>query len=144
MAGLLDIAPPEALTETIDIRGTPLTVRGLRNREWAALLNRFPHLRKRQGESDSAAANGIDEDLALASLDAIAPVIAAGLGQCGDNKTEELIAERLSDLEQGRVFAVIMRLTLPAPSPLADAPAAAGDESRPETATAYTPGSSSG
>lgn len=124
MTGLLDIAPPEARTETIDIRGTALTVRGLRNREWAALLSRFPHLRQRAGEGDEA----LDEDRALASLEAIPPVIAAGLGKIGDDKTEALIAERLSDEEQASVFAAVMRLTMPAPGPLADAPAAAGED----------------
>lgn len=136
MAGLLDIAPPEARTETIDIRGTLLEVRGLRNREWAIVLNRFPQLRRREGEEGGGKPGGtVDEDSALASLDAIVPVIAAGLGKIGDRETEAQILERLSDEEQGRLFAAIMRLTLPAPGPLADAPAAAGDGSEPGTTT---------
>lgn len=138
MTGLLDIAPPEARTETIDIRGTALTVRGLRNREWAVILNRFPHLRRREGEETQG--GPLDEERALASLDAIPPVIAAGLGKIGDRETEAQIVERLSDEEQAKVFAAVMRLTLPDPVPLAEAPAPAGAGSEPgATTTAPTP-----
>lgn len=120
MPSLLDIAPPEIAAERIDIRGTELEVRGIRNREWALLLRRFPELRKQ-----AAGLTIPEEDMAVASIEIMPAVIAAGLGNTGDEKTETLIAERLTDAEQAEVFGAIMRLTNP-PSPLAESPAPAG------------------
>jgi hypothetical protein len=122
MPGLLDIAPPEISVERVDIRGTELEVRGIRNREWAMLLRRFPELRKQ-----AAGGSVSDEDMAVASIEIMPAVIAAGLGNTGDAKTEALIAERLTDAEQAEVFGAVMRLTNP-PSPLAESPAGAGRE----------------
>src|SRR5688572_21690040 len=118
MPGLLDIAPPEIAAERINVRGTELEVRGIRNREWALLLRRFPELRKQ-----AAGIAVSEEDMAVASIEIMPVVIAAGLGSAGDAKTETLIAERLTDAEQAEVFSVVMRLTNP-PSPLAESPAA--------------------
>ena len=118
MPSLLDIAPPEIAAERINIRGTEIEVRGIRNREWAALLRRFPELRKQ-----AAGLTIPEEDMAVASIEIMPAVIAAGLGNAGDDKTEALIAERLTDAEQAEVFNAIMRLTNP-PAPLAGSPAA--------------------
>lgn len=120
MPSLLDIAPPEIAAERVNIRGSELEVRGIRNREWAALLRRFPELRKQ-----AAGITVPEEDMAVASIEIMPAVIAAGLGNTGDEKTEALIAERLSDAEQAEVFGVIMRLTNP-PAPLAESPAVVG------------------
>lgn len=136
MPGLLDIAPPEILAERIDIRGTELEVRGIRNREWAALLRRFPELRKQ--------AAGIavpEEDMAFVSIEVMPAVIAAGLGNIGDAKTETLICERLTDAEQAEVFGAVMRLTNP-PPPLAESPVAAGQANGQATIATPTPSSS--
>lgn len=130
MPGILDIAPPEIAVERISIRGKELEVRGIRNREWAALLRRFPELRKQ-----AAGIAVSEEDMAVASIEIMPVVIAAGLGNSGDEKTETLIAERLSDAEQAEVFGAIMRLTNP-PSPLAGGPAAeAGQDDNGQAAT---------
>lgn len=129
MPGLLDIAPPEIAAERIDIRGTELEVRGIRNRDWAALLRRFPELRKQ-----AAGIAVTEEDMAVASIEVMPAVIAAGLGNLGDAKTEALIVERLTDAEQAEVFGAVMRLTNP-PSPLAESPAAAGQKHNGQDAT---------
>lgn len=134
MTGLLDIAPPEARTEVIDIRGKALEVRGLRKREYVAVLHRFPSFRRPADENDF--------DAAVANLDIMAPIVAAGLGKIGDRETEANLLERLSDDELEQVFNTVMRLTLPSPSPLAETPAAAGEESAnqpPETPTPPSP-----
>lgn len=130
MPSILDIAPPEIAVERINIRGKDLEVRGIRNREWAALLRRFPELRKQ-----AAGIAVSEEDMAVASIEIMPVVIAAGLGASGDEKTETLIAERLSDAEQAEVFGAIMRLTNP-PPPLAGSPAAeAGQDGNGQAAT---------
>ncbi len=129
MPGLLDIAPPEIAAETFEFRGGSLTVRGIRNREWAMLLRRFPELRKQ--------AAGIavpEEDMAAASIEVMPAVIAAGAGNIGDEAIEGLIVERLTDAEQAEVFGTIMRLTHP-PLPLAESPVAAGQANGKTTAT---------
>lgn len=132
MPGILDIAPPEVTTETIDIRGTLIEVRGIRNRDWAGLLRRFPALR--------AQVFGItipDEEMAVSSIEVMPAVIAAGLVEKAD---EVAVVERLSDAEQSAVFATIMRLTMP-PAPLAESPAPAGQDAGPAETTSPTPSS---
>lgn len=120
MPSLLDIAPPEVVAESVTIRGTEIEVRGLRNREWAALLKRFPELRKQ-----AAGLMVPEEDMAVASIDIMPAVIAAGIIDRENAITEADIAERLTDAEMARVFGVIMLLTNP-PAPLAESPAVAG------------------
>ena len=128
MPGLLDIAPPEIAAECVEIRGTPLRVRGIRNREWALLLRRFPVLQKQAvGMAVS------EEDMAVASIEVMPAVIAVSLGEA-----EHDVAERLSDAEQAELFGVIMRLTNP-PGPLAGSPAAAGQAGNGKATTSPTP-----
>lgn len=109
MPGLLDIAPPEIVTAHFEIRGGSIDVRGIRNREWAMLLQRFPELRPALGGGAAPT-----EDVVLSAIDGLFPaIIAAGLGNCGDKKTETLIRQRLSEPEQMAVFSTIMELTAP-------------------------------
>lgn len=115
MPSILDIAPPEIAAETINIRGSALQVRGIRNREWAGLMRRFPELRKQAAGMLIPA-----EEMAVLSLELTPAAIALVLGQ-----PEDVIDERFSDAEQVQIFNVIMRLTNP-PSPLAESPAKAG------------------
>lgn len=138
MPGLLDIAPPELLTEVLDIRGVQLEIRGLSEREWVRLLHRFPQLRKRSAEAEPASVESGD-DQALANLDVLAPVIAAGLGKIADNETEAEIGKRLTFAEQMTVFNAVIRLTVGPPSPLPKAPAAAGEESASQPTATPTP-----
>lgn len=120
MPGLLDIAPPEIAAERFDIRGGYLEVRGIRNREWAVLLRRFPDLMRQQPEGAD-----VDPEM-LDRMDTMIPaVIAAATGACGDAGIEAAIAERLTEAEQQHIFGVVMRLTNP-PPPLAGSPVAAG------------------
>lgn len=120
MPSILDIAPPEIATERFEIRGGAVEVRGLRNREWAALLRRFPDLLRQQTADGEANPDFLDR------MESILPaVIAAAVGACGDAESEKAIAERLTEPEQAQIFAAIMRLTNP-PSPLAESPAPAG------------------
>lgn len=138
MPGLLDIAPPEIAIERFEIRGGFVEVRGLRNREWAALLRRFPDLMRQQ-----ASGNGeVDPDM-LDRLGQIMPaVIAAGAGACGDEGSEAAISERLSEDEQQQIFNAVMRLTNP-PAPLAGGPAAeAGQAESGKATTTPRPSSS--
>lgn len=137
MPGILDIAPPEISTETFEIRGGSIEVRGLRNREWAALLRRFPELRQQQ----IAAAEDLSPEM-VDRMEAVMPaVIAAAAGTCGDENIEAAIADRLTESEQVAVFSAVMRLTMP-PAPLAGSPVAAGQEGGEQAATA-TPRASS-
>lgn len=107
MPGILDIAPPEIVTERIEIRGGTIEVRALRQRELAALRFRF---------------GAVDEQTAL---DAVAATIAAALGQLGNKEIEKAVYDNLTDEELAEVWNVVMRLTSP-PSPLAESPAVAG------------------
>lgn len=137
MPSILDIAPPEISAERVNIRGTELEVRGIRNREWAMLLRRFPVLQKQ------AAGGTVDpEEMTVASIEIMPAVIAAGLGNTGDQQTEDAIAERLSDAEQAEVFGVIMRLTNP-PDPLAASPVVAAGQGANGAATTQPRPSSS-
>ena len=133
MPGLLDIAPPEVVSERVNIRGTELEVRGIRNREWAALLKRFPELRKQ-----AAGLAVSEEDMAAVSIELMPAVIVAGIIDAEHVITEAAVAERLTDAEQAEVFSVIMRLTNP-PAPLAESPVAAGRGANGATTTTPRP-----
>lgn len=137
MPGLLDIAPPEIATERFEIRGGHVEVRGIRNKEWAALLRRFPDLMRQQ-----VSGNGeVDPDMLDRLCEIMPPVIAAAAGACGDAGSEAAIAERLTESEQQQIFNAIMRLTNP-PSPLAESPVAAGQSNGKAATTSPTPSSS--
>lgn len=138
MGDIFDIAPPELLAEVVDIRGTQLEIRGLSEREWVRLLRRFPQLRNRSAKPEPASVESGD-DQALANLDILAPVIAAGLGKIADNETEAEIAKRLTFVEQMNVFNAVIRLTVGPPSPLPEAPVAAGEESASQSTATPTP-----
>lgn len=114
MPSLLDIAPPEIVSERVTIRGTEIEIRGIRNRGWAVLMRRFPVLRQQMAGTTIP-----DDELAVASMEVMPAVIAAGLVE---KVAEEDIADRLTDAEQSELFAAIMRLTNP-PAPLAESPA---------------------
>lgn len=122
MPGILDIAPPEIVTERFEIRGGYLEVRALRNREWAMLSRRFPDVIRDRGLAvgDDLAPETIDR------MDALMPaVIAAAAGTCGDEDIEAAIVERLTEPERTAIFNAVMRLTN-TPAPLAGSPVAAG------------------
>lgn len=125
MPGILDIAPPEIITERFDIRGDYVEVRALRNREWAVLLRRFPHLRQQLA---GAAEEPPDP---VTAIEMIPAVVAAGLVLEGVEATKKIseieiaVSKNLSDEEQKQLCDAIMRLTN-TPAPLAGSPVEAG------------------
>lgn len=108
MPGLLDIAPPEIVRETVHIRGGTLELRGLSAAELAQLMHRFPEIGKATAGADMAA-----DALVLRGAEATVAAIAAALDKLGDADTEAEIMRRLSLPERQQVFDMIMRLTMP-------------------------------
>lgn len=108
MPSLLDVAPPEIATEIVDIAGTPIEVRGIDARGIAALMKRFPSLRRiAAGREDD---ESLDEDAAEANGKAQIAAIAAGLVE----PVPEDVIERNTNLaERAELFDAIMRLTNP-------------------------------
>lgn len=131
MTGLLDIAPPEVTQEEVDIRGTKLVLRGITNLEMARLYKRFPvfakqisgETRRREllaiptltaGQAAELARLAIaPEDDLSCSLEMRPAMIAAGLGELGNEEVEAGVSERLSEAEQLTILAVVLRLTRP-------------------------------
>lgn len=100
MVGLIDIAPA-----TEQVAG--VTVYGVSARGIAHLLATFPELRKLM----SGVAVEAEALIALAP-DAVAAIIAAGVGKPGDADTEAL-ADRLPVDAQADFLGTILRLTMP-------------------------------
>jgi len=121
MPGLLDIAAPEITSEEVEIRGTKLVVRGLRARETAALLKRFPVMAKQAAKAEVDAGDAL-----VNSLESTPAIIAAGLGKLGDADTEALIEDRLSTEEKTELITAITRLTGGKETAPLAAPVAAG------------------
>lgn len=112
-SSIFDIAP--AAAQTVTIRGTPLELQPLGNKEMMDVMRRFPSLRK--------LINGGQRDDAASALEAMPALIAAALGQCGDGSVEAAIAERLSFAEQGQIFGIVMGTSMPEgdkPAPLVE------------------------
>jgi len=104
MAGLIDIAPA---AETVPIRGTAITVTGIGAHGIAALLQRFPDLRKMMSGME------IDtDDLVAMGGDVVAAVLAAGTGAAGD-EAAEVAAAGLSIDEQMDLLGAVMKVTMP-------------------------------
>ena len=94
MANLLDIVSGSTVVE---IRGTPIEVRGLNPEEIALVLSRFPSIRKLM-ETRKA-----DDDLAPSMIRALPAVIAIATGFPGDQKHEDA-AKRLPAGDQLTIF----------------------------------------
>jgi hypothetical protein len=128
---LLDIAPPEVASEKVDIRGTKLSVRAISNLEMAVLYKRFPVFAKQvasdarrlellaipkltEGQAAELDRLTVLPEDGLACDAEMRPVmIAASLGELGNEKFEAGVSERLSKEEQSGVLSVVMRLTYP-------------------------------
>jgi|SRR5215831_1720158 len=103
MVSLLDIAP---LQESVSVNGATVEVVGIGARGIVSLLQRFPALQKlTTGTFDAAA-------LWEVAPDAIAAIIAAGVGKIGDHETEESV-DRLPLGAQMDLLVAIMKLTMP-------------------------------
>jgi hypothetical protein len=104
VVGLLDIAPTG---QDVPFRDGTLRVRGVGAKGLSRLFSRFPDLAKMvQG-------GGIDVGALLAlGGDAIAAVIAEGLGQPGDEATEAKVDDLTFD-EVADLLEAILRQTMP-------------------------------
>lgn len=105
MVGLVDIAPR---SETVMVGDVAVPVSGVSARGVAYLLSKFPELRKLMSGGDDNTADA----LMKIAPDAIAAIIAAGIGKPGDAE-EEAAADRLPLEPQTDLLAAILRLTLP-------------------------------
>lgn len=107
MPSLLDIAPPEINSDTVEIRGVPLTVHGVTAAQWAELYRRFPELRA------VVAGRQTDSTNVIPAFEGQVALIAAGLGNPGDAETENQIIDRLTSEDQRALVEGILRLSLP-------------------------------
>ncbi|RUW73686.1 hypothetical protein, partial [Mesorhizobium sp. M2A.F.Ca.ET.067.02.1.1] len=101
MVGLLDIAP---LTEKVSVGGKSLVVYGVSASGLVSLIARFPEIRMLM--------NGKEVDVgSLMTIggDAIAAIIAAGIGLPGDEK-QEAAAARLPLEIQADILAAIIKV----------------------------------
>ena len=104
MAGLLDIAPA---VDTVDVRGAAIEVFGVSAKGFTVLLGRFPELRMMMAGREVE----VDRLMEMGG-DAVAAIIAAGIGHPGD-KDQEAAASRLGVDIQADFLAAIIRLTFP-------------------------------
>ena len=106
MPSLLDIAPPDLMAEEVEIRGTKLKVQGVTGEGWMLLYAR--HLVLRQLVSGR-----IDDLPPAETFAAQVALVAAGLGQIGDEDTERLVMDRLTRAELGLLTEAVIRLSMP-------------------------------
>ncbi|TIN41400.1 MAG: hypothetical protein E5Y10_22935 [Mesorhizobium sp.] len=104
MVGLLDIAP---LTERVSVGGAKVEVFGVSAKGIVSLLSRFPEARMLMTGKDV----GVDKLMQMGG-DAIAAIIAAGIGFPGD-EAQEQAAGRLSVEAQADLLTAILKVTLP-------------------------------
>lgn len=107
MVGLVDITPK---SEVVMVDDTPVAVSGISARGVAYLLSKFPDLRKLM--SGQPVGDDIADAVMRVAPDAIAAIIAAGVGKPGDSE-QEAAADRLPLEPQADLLAAILRLTLP-------------------------------
>jgi hypothetical protein len=104
MVGLIDIAPR---TETVDVDGVAVEVRGISAAGVASILARFPEIRMLMSGRE------VDADRIFAiGGNAVAAIIAAGCGYPGDADAER-VAGTLHVEAQADILEVVLRLTLP-------------------------------
>lgn len=122
MSQLDAIAPRKIATESLTVHdGTAIELRGLSVRDIAMLIRRFPAFATALRDSQM---NGNPEELAvyLANedlIDMLPAIVAAGLDEAGDARTETLVSERLEIEDQKAALDIIMNLTRAAARPLA-------------------------
>lgn len=108
MPSLLDVAPPEILRKTVDIRGTPVDVQGIPGVVWQELYAKYPTLGK---IVQTGSADGVTNQ--AEGILATAAVIAAGTGHHGE-VAHQAAAARLSSEEQAKLLEACMQLSYPA------------------------------
>lgn len=102
MTGLLDIAPA---SEVVNVRGSEVTVSAISITDIAAILKRFPDVRK-----VLAGRNITVESLFELVPEAIIAVIAAGAGHAGNEEAEKKVAS-LSIDDQFALLTAIFKIT---------------------------------
>ena len=107
MSDLLDIAPATSVEVVKVAGGRRVTVRGLRINDVATIAARFPHVA-------ALFAAGSDNVMALFSALGVAavPVIAAGCGHLGDEKSERIV-DTFNLEDQLKLFKAVFWLTFP-------------------------------
>lgn len=106
MPSILDIAPPELSAETKVIRGVPLNLQGIPADQWAVLYSRFPAMRL------VVVGGAFTSDQNIELLKAQLALIAAGMGQLGNDDIERAVLERLTPDERQDIAQTIMKLSV--------------------------------
>ena len=114
MVGLADIVP---LTESVNIRGKKLTVRGISGEDLNVLQRRFPMIDKLLSGNFEIS---VREELASVGPEIIGAIIAAGFGKIGDDK-EEKAARVLTLNDQILLVEPIIIATFPGVRPFVQA-----------------------
>lgn len=111
MSDLLDIVPitSRAVVRIDDVR---YVVRGIKIKEMAAIVARFPALKKIAGGGALTNEDFIGQ-MIIACGEAAAPIIAAALGHVGDPEYEQRIDNNLLVEQQLMFIQEIMALTFP-------------------------------
>ena len=108
MASLLDIVPATSI-EVVRINGERFVVHGLRVPALASIVARFPDLAFLLG----GAATGVGTAKIIEQLGAATgPIIAAGIGELGNEKTEKIASDLFAE-HQLELVAAIFRVTFP-------------------------------
>lgn len=110
MVSIIEIAPPEE-GRKVSVLGEEIEVFAVRNRAWATLARRFPDLKRTiAGISVSI------EDQKISGMETAPAIIAAGLGQLGDEKTEAAIDRLPLDAQMALLRAVMEQSYPPDPT----------------------------
>jgi hypothetical protein len=104
MSSLIELA---ALTTTVKVMGKDITVHGISAGGFAQLLHRFPALGKAMSGGGFK-----QEELIKAAPDAVAALIAAGCGDPGNKKAED-VAGKLPLEAQLDLITATLKLTFP-------------------------------
>jgi hypothetical protein len=108
MPSLTDLVRPELTAKDIETSAGPLTVRGIKAKEWAQLYSTHPILRfivsGRKPEGDN---------IVIESMHAQAALIAAAAGKIGDEAEEEAAMENLSAEDMEKIIDVVLRMSYP-------------------------------
>jgi hypothetical protein len=106
MVGLLEISPS---FKTVEIQNKSIEVSGVSARGIAYLMGRFPEVKALFAQKSVDVS---PERLVELVPDAIAAVIACGVGKVGDAETEK-VAEGLPAGDQLELLAAILEVTMP-------------------------------
>jgi hypothetical protein len=107
---IFDIPPPEIGSDTIDVRGKKLAVRGIGADDWVVLYKRYPELVRGAAAGITAAA--VDAS-PVEMVQMEAAICAAGFGQLGDAGVEMAVIQNLSRDERQQIMMTAINLSRP-------------------------------